>query len=423
MKAKFFTLSNGIKSIFIKNKSTKTITLLVWVNTGSKYETKEISGISHFLEHMMFKGTKKRKDAHAITVELDSVGAEFNAFTSQEYTGYYIQTVHENFDLAADVLSDIILNSKFDKREMDKERGVIIEELNMYKDNPPRQVLQNFEHLLYGDQPAGWDIGGTKESVLSISRKQLVDYFKDQYKANNTIICLAGNFDEKKAKEKLECLFAGMQEGKIRTKPEVIEKQTRPGLNLEYKKTDQTHLVLGFRSFIPFSDDKIYPLYLLSVILGGGMSSRLFVNIREKQGLAYYISSGVEATSDTGYLYIRAGVDNKRVLNSVKSILSEIRKVLRRGITKEELSKAKKYKEGKLLMGLESSYEMASLFTHYFAYGKRLKSEDEILKKIFSVTESDVNDLAKEIFKNERLNLALIGPFKKKSEFEEVLKF
>jgi len=415
-------LKNGIRLVASQLKGTQTVTVLVFIGTGSKYETKDISGISHFLEHMMFKGTENRKDTLVISEELDSVGTEYNAFTGDEYTGYYVKADYTHLDLALDMVSDMLINSKFRKKDMDKEKGVVIEEINMYKDNPMRQVAQNLESLLYGDQPAGWDIAGTKKSVTAFTRKDVVDYFNSQYTAENTVVCVAGNFDNKKIKEKVEKYFSKIRQGEPKKMDLVLEGQTSPMLDIEHRRTDQTHLFFALRSFISNKDQRRFPLALLANILGGNMSSRLFINVREKQGLSYYISSGADSSSDTGYFWVRAGVDNKRAKDAVKAILRELKKVKQKGVTEAELKKAKEYFKGKTLMDLESSDELASFLGAQEISKKEIFTPEEMIKKVASITLSDINSIAKDIFQNKNLNLALIGPFKDKKEFEEILK-
>jgi len=414
-------LKNQIRLITIPKKGTKTVTVLVVVGTGSKYEIKKISGISHFLEHMMFKGTKKRKDTHAISSELDSVGAEYNAFTGNEYTGYYVKADSTHIDLALDMVSDMLINSKLDKKEMQKEKGVVIEEINMYKDNPMRQIDANLESLMYGDQPAGWEIAGTKETVSAFTREEVSNYFKTHYTTKNTIVCIAGNFEVKTIKSRVEKYFNKLRNGENQKKQKVVENQKKPAVFIEYKKTDQTHFILSFRSFINISDKKRYAMSLLANIIGGNMSSRMFINIREKQGLAYYISAGNEATTDTGYFYVRAGVDNKRALSAVKGVLSELKKIKQKGVTKKELKKAKDYMKGKLVMNLEASDDLAFFFGNQEVLKGSLLTLDEIIKSIEKVKISELNSLAKEILLNKNMNLAVIGPFKNEKDFEKAL--
>jgi predicted Zn-dependent peptidase len=415
-------LKNRIRLVTSHLKDTQTVTVLVFVRTGSRYETKNISGVSHFLEHMMFKGTEKRKNTLIISEELDSVGAEYNAFTGTEYTGYYVKADYTHLELALDIISDMLINSKFHKKDIKKEKGVVVEEINMYKDNPMRQVAQNLDHLLYGDQPAGWDIAGTKEGVNSFLRKDIVNYFNLQYIAENMVICVAGNFNKGKIKKQVEKYFSKTKTGEPKNMVAVKEEQAVPMLDIEYKKTDQTHLFFAIRSFISNSDQRRFSLAILANVLGGNMSSRLFINVRERQGLSYYISSGSDTSSDTGYFWVRAGADNKRAKEAVLAILKELKKIKQKGITGAELKKAKEYFKGKTLMDLESSDELASFLGAQEVLKKEILSPSEMMKKVNAVSLSGVNDLAREIFQNKNLNLALIGPFKNKEEFKKILK-
>lgn len=423
---KKYILKNNMRLVTAPLKSSKTVAVFALVGTGSNYEKKELSGISHFLEHMMFKGTKNRKNTLAITEELDGIGAEYNAFTSNEYTGYYVKLDYTHLDTALDIVSDVMTNSIFQPKEIVKEKGVIIEEINMYKDNPQRQVAQYVENLLYGDQPAGRDITGTKETVSSIKRDDLVEYFNSQYTAKNTVICIAGNFDGKSIKDKVEKYFESFNKGEpnpsVGGKEKTFECQKEPASFIQYKETDQTHFFIAIRSFISMFDKKRFALNLLANILGGTMSSRLFTHIREKKGLAYYISSGVDGSSDTGYLWARAGVNNQKAYEAISAVLGELRKIKRKGITQKELKKAKEYFKGKTFMDIESSDEMASFLGMQEILKNEIMTPEEILKNINAVTVSEINKIAKEILKNENLNLALVGPFKEKNKFDDLLK-
>lgn len=292
------TLKNGLRIITAPLKNTRATTVLVLVKTGSKYEEKNLSGISHFLEHMLFKKTKKRPSPLKISEELDRIGGEYNAFTGEDYTGYYAKVDSTKTELALDWVSDIYLNSLLPKDELEKERGVIKEEINMYYDNPMSYVQLLFGKLLYGDQPAGWDIAGTKETVSKMKRDDLFEYMKKQYVGKNTVVVIAGGFDVKKIEEKAVRIFSKLKKGEPKEKVEVVEKQNKPEVLLSYKKTDQTHLVLGARAFNSFSKQS-YSQKIMASILGGMMSSRLFIKIRDELGLAYYIKTAVEENPDT----------------------------------------------------------------------------------------------------------------------------
>ena len=412
------TLQNGLKIITVPSKNTETVTVLVLVGTGSKYEKKEERGISHFLEHMYFKGTKKRKTSLEVAETLDKVGGIYNAFTSQEYTGYFAKVSKEHFELALDWVSDIFLNSTLPEKEIEKERGVIIEEINMRKDHPMEYVQVLWQEVLYGDQPAGWDIAGTIETVSKISKKDLINYRETQYAASNTIVCLAGNFNEKKGIELVKKYFFKIKTGKKREKPKLKERENLPKILFEKRDTDQTHICLGVKGVNIF-DEKRYTQEVLASILGGMMSSRLFEKIREKMGIAYYIVTEDFSDPDSGYLVTRAGLNNGETEKGILEILKEYRKVAREGITRAELKKAKDCLKGKMNILLESSDAKASFFATQEILEKRILTPEEIFKKIDSVSQSDILDFARKIFRPENLYLAFIGP---KEIKEEILK-
>jgi predicted Zn-dependent peptidase len=416
---KKITLKNGLRIITVPSKNTQAVTVLVLVATGSKYERKEENGISHFLEHMYFKGTKKRPSSLEIAETLDKVGGIYNAFTSQEYTGYFAKVSKEHFELALDWVSDIFLNSILPEKEVEKERGVIIEEIRMRKDHPMEHVQSLWQKLLYGDQPMGWDVAGEVETVSKIKREDLICYREEQYFAQNTIVCLAGNFNEKAGIEKVKKYFAKIKTGKGREKPKVIEKQKEPEILCEKRDTDQTHICLGVRGVNIF-DKRRYTQEILAQILGGMMSSRLFERIRTKLGIAYYIDTESFSDPDTGYLVTRAGLSNEKLEKGILEILKEYRKIKREGVTKSELKKAKEYLKGKMNILLESSDAKASFFATQEILEKRILTPKEIFKKIDRVSQSDVLNLAREIFRPERLNLALIGPNKVKKEILKI---
>jgi predicted Zn-dependent peptidase len=411
--------NNALRIITVPSKSTQTVTVLVLVGTGSKYEKEDEKGISHFLEHMYFKGTKKRPSSLEIAETLDKVGGIYNAFTSQEYTGYFAKVSREHFDLALDWVSDIFLNSTLPEKEIEKERGVIIEEINMRKDHPMEHVQVLWQKLLYGDQPAGWDVAGEIETVSKISRKDLLEYREAQYIASNTIICLAGNFNEKEGINKVKKFFSKIKIGKSREKPKVIEKQERPEIVFEKRETDQTHICLGVRGFNLF-DERRYVQEILALILGGMMSSRLFERIRTKLGIAYYIETDAFSDPDTGYLVTRAGLSNEKLEEGISEILKEYRKIKREGVSKSELKKAKDCLKGKMNILLESSDAKASFFATQEILEKRILTPDQIFKKIDKVSQNDILKLAREIFRPEKLNLALIGPKEVKKEILKI---
>lgn len=415
------TLKNKLRIITVPQKNTQAVTVLVLVGTGSKYEKKDINGISHFLEHMYFKGTKKRPSTIAIAETLDKVGGIYNAFTGEEYTGYFAKVASSHFELALDWVSDIFLNSILPEKEIEKEKGVIIEEINMIYDHPMSYVQNLWLKLLYGDQPAGWDIAGTKETISKMTKKDLIDYVTKQYTAPNTIISIAGNFDEKLAMPKIKKYFSKIKTTKPTEKPKVIEKQKKSNLLLHFRQTDQSHLCLGVRAFNLFHPQR-YAQNLLAIILGGMMSSRLFIEVRAKLGIAYYISANSEANPDTGFIFTQTGLDNKNVEKGISTILKEYKKISQEPVPHEELKKAKDCLKGKTTLLLEPSDAQASFYAAQELLEKKILTPEEIFKKIDRVSQSDIQKLARDIFKPEKLNLALIGPFKNKEKFKRLLK-
>jgi len=418
------TLKNGLRVIIVPQKNTETVTVLVSVGTGSKYETKEINGISHFLEHLFFKGTKERPTALDVAETLDKVGGVYNAFTSQECTGFFAKVEASHFELVLDWVSDIFLNSTLSEKEIEKEKGVIIEEINMYYDHPMRYVQTLWSKLLYGDQPAGWDLTGTKKTVSKINRQNLVDYIDNHYAASNVVICIAGKIDESEGLAKVEKYFSKIKAKQAKGKLKVVEEQNRPGCLIHYKKTDQTHFCLGVRGYNLFHPQK-YSQELLATILGasGMMSNRLFTEVREKLGLAYYISTEIDASTDTGFLVTNAGVDNTRVGKSIATILKEYKKISQIKVPLAELKKAKDNIKGKMAIYLETSDSQASFFGLQELLEKKILTPKELFKKIDKVSQNDILKVAKDIFKPDKLNLALIGPFNNKDKFQRLLKF
>jgi predicted Zn-dependent peptidase len=423
---KKYTLPDGLRIILAPMEGIKSLTVLVLVATGSKYETKEINGISHFLEHMFFKGTKKRPTTMEIASDLDAVGGAYNAFTGHEYTGYWAKVDARHFDLALDWVSDIFLNSKLEAEEIEREKGVILEEINMYLDTPMSYVGDVWETLLYGDQPAGRLTIGEKETVKSLKREDFLKYLGNHYVAKKTIVVIAGSGKQvQDSKSKVQNYFKTIKKGNIKNKERVIEKQARPGLKMYFKETDQTHLILGCRGYDLFHKDR-YVAALLGTILGGNgglyMSSRLWIEVRERRGLAYYVGAAHSNYTDTGYLAVHAGVDNKRIEEAIKVVLGELEKTKKERIPEKEIQKAKDHIEGATLLSLESSDEVASYLGGQEVLKKEILTPEQFFSRINKISPADLQRVAKDIFRPEKLNLALIGPFREKEKFEKLLK-
>jgi predicted Zn-dependent peptidase len=314
-----------------------------------------------------------------------------------------------------------LLHSKFEEKEINRERNVIIEEINMYNDNPSRKVLEVWNELLYGDQPAGWPISGTKETMAGISREDIVDYFSKQYVGDNALVVVAGNTEDGIAMDKIKEYFSPLKQGKPFGKNKVSESQDSPGVLLGTKKTDQTHICLGTRTHINTFNERKYIAQVMATILGGGMSSRMFISVRERKGLVYYISTMADSDSDVGSMLTRAGIDNSKVEKAVSTIVAEYKKVKDEDVSEKELQKAKNYIRGKTYLGLEASDEVAEFLGGQEIIEKEILSPEEILEKIDAVTSGQIRELANEIFVPQKMNLALVGPFEDKEKFEELL--
>jgi predicted Zn-dependent peptidase len=421
MKYKKTTLKNGLRIITVPMKDTQTATVVVMVGVGSRYESEKEAGLSHFLEHMMFKGTEKRPSFLQISEELDSIGGLSNAFTGEDQTAYYVKADSKHLDKVMDVVSDIFLNSKLDQKEIDKEKGTIIQEINMIEDNPMRNVHDIFSELLFDGNPLGRNVFGSKKTVGSFKRKDFLKYLDKFYLANDAVVCVSGKFDEKKIIQKIKKYFAGMRKKRKPKFKKFIVDQKNSRIRIKYKKTDQTHFIIGNHAFGENHKDR-FALGLLATILGGNMSSRLFSEVREKQGLAYYVRTFTGFSQDCGFIATQSGVEHEKLEKTVVTILGEYRKIMREKLEEKELQKAKDYVKGISVMGLEASDEVAMFFVEQGLKKKKIMTPKEIFAKIDKVTASDIMRVAKDIFKERTLNLAVIGPHKDNKKLEKILK-
>ena len=415
------TLDNGLRVITNKLDGTKAVTVLVLVGAGSRYENREIRGISHFLEHMFFKGAEKYKNTKEVSEAVDSVGGEFNAFTGKEYAGYYVKVASEHVNVACDVLSDMLVNSKFAQEEIEKERGVILEEYNMYQDTPMYQIGWNFENLVFGDQPLGWDQIGTKELIKGVMHKDFVDYKEKLYTPDNVVIAVVGNIENDEAVDLIQKYF-GMKAGEKAYEFEGLVEKAGGQVNLKEKKTEQAHIAIGFPGYSEMHKDH-WTLKLIAVVLGGNMSSRMFLGVREAKGLAYYIHTSTDNYVDGGILVTNAGVDLKRIDEAVAGIVEEYRRFRDEGLPEAELLKSKSFLKGKMVLGLEDSEEYAHLLGKYELLHGVMRSPEEIMKMIDAVKISDIKRVCDDLLKEEALKLAVIGPFGDEEHFKELLKF
>lgn len=421
MEYKKYKLKNGLRIVLAPMRDTETVTVIVMTGVGSRYETPKENGLAHFLEHMFFKGTKRRSDTHTITKELDAIGAEYNAYTGKDHTAYYAKVEAHHFDTALDVVSDLFLNAKLEQEEIDRESGTIVQEINMYEDMPARRVGEHFEKLLYGTHPLGREILGPKENIKSFRRKDFIKYLNRGYTAENVVVGVAGKIDPKKIKKEIEKHFVNIRTGKRPAFKKVREKQSAPEISLHHKKTDQTHLIVGVRAYDMFHRDR-FALSVLSTILGGGMSSRLWIEVRERRGLAYNVTTGVDTYHDAGYFATQCGVEHENLEKTVAVILEGYRKITAELVPEEELRKAKEYMKGHFALGMEGSDDVIGYLATQEVLRHEIMLPKERVRMIDRVTAFDVRRVARDIFQNKRLNLAVIGPHAEKKELKKLFR-
>ena len=416
------TLKNGIRVVTVPMKNTAAVTSLVLVGVGAHYELKKLSGISHYLEHLVFKGSKKYANAGRISAVLDGLGASYNAVTSDEYTGFYVKTSANNTQIALDVIADYLKNPLFKPAEVERERGPIIEELKMDYDNLPRHAYSLFREILYGDQPAGRDIGGTEKSVSNIKRADIKRHFDTYYRGENVCIVFAGDISHAQGHRLADKFFKSVKLGGGVKKIEATDPMplVTNRVVVKNKQNDQSHLVLGFKGLSGL-DERVHTLYLLSMILGGGMSSRLFREIREKRGLAYYVGAGEIIGSDYGHFVVRVGVAHNNLIKSLHVIIKEINKIKKQIPTLAEMKKVRNRAEGLTALSMEESSGIAfDVGTDELIYGK-IETPLETIERINKVKSSDVRELANYIFKKDMARLAIVGPHSSKKELEEII--
>ncbi len=414
------TLKNGLTLITVPVQSLNSVTTLVAVKAGSRYETKEINGISHFLEHMFFKGSQKYPTTEIISNIVDGMGAVNNAATSKEFTYYWIKSSSENIEKATDIVSSMLKDSLLAEEEIEREKGVIAEELRMYRDMPQRYVFDLFEQLVLGNTPLGWDIGGEEKTINSLKRDDFVKYVDSLYSPKNMVLVYAGKIPSN-IKKIAEKYFEDLPERNMfKELPFKKVKQAAPRVAAHFKQTDQANLVLGMIGY-DRNDPKRYAARVLATILGEGMSSRLFLQVRERRGLAYHVSADHDTYMDTGIFSVFAGLKLEKVEEGLEVILAELQLVTAEKVTEDELKKAKEMIRGRMAIRGESTNYLAEYFGINFILDREIEVFEETLKKIDAVTLDQVQEVAQELFKKENFNLQLIGPFKKTTQFEKIL--
>jgi len=413
-------LDNGLRVITSAMPHTRSVCLAFLIGAGSCYESEGEAGISHFAEHMYFKGTKRRPTAKEISQDVEGVGGIINAGTDKEMTVFWCKVADAHFPVALDVLCDLLRNSRFDSNDIEQERRVIIEEINMHMDIPQQRVNMLIDELLWPDQPLGREIIGSKKTLATITRERMLGYITHRYLPNDTVISIAGNIQPDEALGRIEALFHDWSAGQVSAGYVTNSGQDTPRLRIEHKNSEQVHLCLGVHGFSRFHPRR-FALDLLNTAFGVGMSSRLFTEIRENKGLAYDIHSYVEHFLNSGSFVIYAGVDTNKAETAIATVVEEIAK-LRQGITADELRRAKELSKGRLQLRLEDSQNMALWLGGQELLRREILDIDEVISIIEAITEDELKQVAQEILIDNGLNLAVVGPVKKEEPLLNLLK-
>lgn len=415
------TLPGGLRTVFLPRHEGQTVTFLVLIGVGSRYETPRQSGLSHFLEHMFFKGTTTRPTTKEIAEAIENIGGEFNAFTGEEYTGYYVKVAAEYLEKGAEVVSDILLRPLFPQVEIDRERGVITEEIKMYTDTPMRHVWHLWNEAVYGQHPLGRRIDGTPETVGTFMRKDFLAYTKRHYHTQNAVVAVAGRFDEAKTHKLLKKLFAPLAQGK-ETKPAAAPKKIPQQRFLnEYRKSlDQTHLIVGVPG-VSLTDDRRWAVEMLTTILGAGMSSRLFIRVRERHGLAYMVRMGSDSFTDTGTIATQAGVRTDKADFALKLILEEYDRIMQEPVTADELKKAKQMVRGRMVIDLEETNALAMFAGMQELLERKIETPATMWEKVNAVTADDIQRAAQTLLPAAVRTAVVLGPQKSTRPFTRLL--
>ena len=410
---------NGLRLITAPMPHTRSVAVSIYVGAGSRYETESEAGVSHFIEHLCFKGTAKRPTAQEISETIDGVGGILNAATDREYTVYYAKVARPHLAMAVDVLSDLVQSPLFDSTELEKERKVVQEELASVSDSPGQQVDLMLDEMLWPDQPLGWDVGGTEESVGALTRDMVVDYTRRQYVPNNMVVAVAGNVDEDELASLLEGGLASMPSGSPQSWFPAHNGQTEARCRLLFKRTEQTHLALGMHA-LPLNHPDRYALDLLSVLFGESMSSRLFMELRERQGLCYDVNSYVSHFLDAGSFGVYAAVDPTNGPKAVGALVGELRR-LGEGVPEDELNRARELAKGRLLLRMEDTRSVSGWLGGQEILTGEIKSPEDVVARLDAVTPADVSRVVDTILHSDGLNLAIVGPHRSERRFVPLL--
>ena len=412
----------GLKTLICRNDNSFSTSCLVLVKTGTDWERKRINGIAHFLEHLYFKGTKNFPNFRILSENIEKMGGTFNAFTFYEYTGFYIKVLPDYTKDALFILNDIILNPLFPEEEIEKERKVVLEEINMNQDDPKRLILDLGVNLIYGDQPAGWPVLGTKESILNISRKDILNFMKKNYSRKNTLIVVSGKIkNEKEILESIKKYFANYENRKLSKKIKFKKPKNFYQEKIYNKKVEQAHIFIGFPSkgFVDLKD-KVFDFSLFSDALGGRASSRLFIKLREELGACYYVFSSFNDFTNRSFLQIRSGLNSQLIKEYIEEIVNELVKIKKGGFNKEELEISKNQFKSSLSFNLEDSYSLGLFYGIRYLFKNKIETPLEIYKKIDSVKEDNLKKIANEIFRFNNTKFVIIAPEGFKASFSKI---
>jgi len=413
-------LENGLRVLSAPLPHAQSVACFVMLAAGSRYERAENRGVAHFAEHMFFKGTERRPSSRELTTLIDAIGGEFNAFTSKEYTGYYVRCAGAERDTAFDVLLDMLRHSKFDPEEIEREKGVILEEMNMYQDTPRDHIGTVYENLMFGDNPLGWEVLGTKETIKAATRETFTGYLDEWYTPERMVIGISGMVGDELTPMLEELLGEMSPNGNRKPAPAQLDRSPGPHVAVHHKDADQAHLILGVPSY-PIEHPDRYALQMLSAVLGSGMSSRLFLEVRERRGLAYYVQGMNHSYTDAGSLLAQAGVDIKRIDEAIKVIVEQFARMADEEVGSEELEKSRSMIKGRFVLRTEGPQGLLMYgLNREVLEGETLEPE-ELLKKIDAVTAEDVQRVAKDLIAQDKLHLAVIGPFEDEEHFARVL--
>jgi predicted Zn-dependent peptidase len=414
------TLSNGLRILTETMPHTRSVSISIYVGAGSRYETRDHAGVSHFVEHLLFKGTERRPTARELSEAIDSVGGLLNGGTDREVTVYYVKVARPHFELAADILLDMLRRPLFEPAEVEKERSVILEELRSVADSPAQQAEVLLDEIVFPDQPLGWDVAGFESTVMSVSRDTALDYLHHQYVPNNIVVSVAGNVTHDEVVSQIAAQLDDWQPGEPTSWFPAVVCQQAPQLSLKSKRTEQAHISMALRGYSSRHPDR-YAIDLYSILVGEGMSSRLFLELREKRGLCYDVHSYTSKYLDTGTFNVYAGVDTKKATDAVSAILDELGHT-REGFPESELHKAKELTKGRTLLRMEDTRNVSGWMGMQELLFGDVRSVDDVIEDVEKVTTADLQRIAQDVMREQQLSVAIVGPYRGEKRFASLLK-